>query len=284
MKRWCLAHKAALLLTLIGTGLAPASPSSAEEQLVTIPVVARPTEGANETRWESRIRIIRTGESDVSIRRVWVALPDGGFIDDPAAAPTWELLAPKAVITLYGEDLLTGTTSDIGAVQLAIDGAAHVLERIANTANAPPPDITLGTLTLIGPGQIVPAVITPLSGPSFIPWVNHPGLFRHNIGIVNPNQNRMELEVSTVAVFQDEINRVSLPMPVTLPPLGFVQLNRVLRQLWIQGELTGLEQVFIISIVPEDDRPYHAYGSLVSLNENDPQLVAPVAGSLPLPR
>lgn len=60
----------------------------ADERLVTLPVVVDRVDGANGSRWESRVRIARTSDDPVRIRRVWVALPDGGFVDDP------EFIAP----------------------------------------------------------------------------------------------------------------------------------------------------------------------------------------------
>ena len=249
----------------------------ADERLVTLPVVVGQVAGANGSWWESRIRIVRTSDDPVRIRRVWVAFPDGGYYDDPQTAPSWTLGVDRpheVVLSVAGEYLLGGE-SNIGAVQLAIDGDAHVLERVADTSGTLPNPMC-GEMR--GQGQIVPAFSDPLTGPCFIPWADRWSYFRNNLGIVNPNDTPMGFSVSAISMVGDGVSEVAPPLEVVLPAYGFRQLNQVLAQL--DWQHLGIECVFIITVEPEDGRPYYAYGSMVYSSKNDPEFIAPVSGTV----
>lgn len=250
----------------------------ADERLVTLPVVVGQMDGANGSWWESRIRIVRTSDDPVRVRRVWVALPDGGFVDEPQTAPSWTVgvYQPDGVVlTLLGEELLAGGESQIGAVQLAIDGDAHVLERIADSSGTLPNPMCA---EIRGQGQMVPAFSDPLTGPCFIPWAARWSYFRNNLGIVNPNDTPMAFLVSAVSFYETDPGEVAPPLEVVLPAYGFLQLNQVLAQL--DWQHLSVECKFIVTVEPEDGRPYYAYGSMVYSSKNDPEFVAPVSGTV----
>jgi hypothetical protein len=184
--------------------------------------------------------------------------------------------APNEVaFTLSGSEVLYGAGSHIGAVQLAIEGNANVLERIADTSGTLPNPMCN---EMRGQGQIVPAFSDPLTGPCFIPWADRWSYFRNNLGIVNPNDTPMAFSVSAISRFDKQLGEVAPPLEVVLPAYGFLQLNQVLAQL--DWQHLGIECVFIITVEPEDGRPYYAYGSMVYSSKNDPEFIAPVSGTV----
>jgi len=257
---------------------APGPPAQGQEQLVTLPVVVHGlASGPNDANWISQLRFIRTGSAPVTVRRVWVATEEGGWVDDPDTAPRWTLDDPTNPIRLAsGDELLYGVPvlePSLGAVQLAITGDAYVLQRIVDLHQWGLPDPIIWGLFFGGPGQMVPALEEAFTGPTFIPWMAYPPWFRNNVGLVNPNDGPMSFTLRAV-----ETGWISPPMTVTLPGYGFLQVNRVLDRL--SEGLSHLVGHAVVNIEPEDSRPYYAYGSLVDDHFNDPQFVPAVAGSV----
>jgi hypothetical protein len=252
----------------------------ADERLVTLPVVVGQVDGANGSSWMSLTRILRTSDDPVWIRRVWVALPGGGYLDNPETAPSWTVGVdqPDGVVRdVLGAELLNGGNGQIGAAMLAVDGSAHVLERIFVVRESLP-DPMCGVLRLQAQGQMVPAFSEPLTGPCFIPWGNRWNSFRNNLGIVNPNGAPMTFSVSGTPLYSTDPGEMPPPIEVALPAYGFIQLNNVLARLEWQYPIVACK--FIITVEPEDSRPYYAYGSMVYSPTNDPEFIAPVSGTV----
>lgn len=256
---------------------APGVTVQVQERLVTLPVVVHGlAPGPNDANWISQVKFIRIGSAPVTVRRVWVATEDGGWVDDPDTAPRWILEHPTDLFRLAsGDELLFGVAvlePSLGAVQLAITGDAYVLERIVDLHQWGLPDPIWGSI-FGGPGQMVPALEEAFTGPTFIPWAAYPPWFRNNVGLVNPNDGPMTFALRAV-----EPGWISPPMTVTLPGYGFLQVNRALDRL--SGGLSHVVGHAVINIEPEDSRPYYAYGSLVDDHFNDPQFVPAVGGSV----
>lgn len=89
-----------------------------------VPVVVKGTPGLNGSFWDSEVRILRlTLQQDLVVRRKWVALARGGFVDDPATAPVWAFPAMPSQLTarmivLKGSDLLQGVDATHASVGL----------------------------------------------------------------------------------------------------------------------------------------------------------------------
>lgn len=282
-------------------------------KLYVLPVVVDSVHGLAGSLWETQVRIVKVNRFDeIVIRRVWVCLEDGGFADDPATAPTWELPygGNRGRSTLLpAADLLEGTGADRGAVALEVEGG----ELLVDVSII---DVSLGGFMPperyrpYGIGQTYSAVNAPQDEASHFSWLggcygersltdycdNH---YRNNIGLVNPNPEPMNIRV-TVFPFVSSLSLVGDPEEgkvYTLPAFGWRQFA------WPLNEIMPIrETIFFLltyplygvaNVEPEDDLPYHAYVSvvyttprgLISPRVNDPyfQLAQPgtIGGHLP---
>ncbi|MEE4270187.1 MAG: hypothetical protein V2I67_00845 [Thermoanaerobaculales bacterium] len=260
----------------------------AAEQIVVIPAVSDNTPGRNGSVWATEVQIIKVDPLDsLTVRRVWVCVPEGGFEEEPGSARTWDMggtLARDRLLTLVGSDLLADSGSNVGAVALEIQGGEAII-------NARIADVSRGMWsgwTPFGQGQRVPALEDPLEGPSILPWVggcrNDPcsshdpaawDYFRDNVGIVNPNP--MPLTVSGAAIgfgpdATDEPVELELPEGTretferVVPAFGWLQFR------WVAAERYGFNQWgmpripiagFVVTLEPDQEIPYFAYASTV---------------------
>ena len=118
--RWLFA--AAILVLVAG---------SASAETFVIPVVVPGVAGKNGSYWETEVRVIRLSAVDpVTVRRSWVALPGGGFVDDPATAPTWVIQDPNEPPKLVDMLILTGILPCLGANEAP--GTALVANKIVS--------------------------------------------------------------------------------------------------------------------------------------------------------
>jgi len=185
MKRATILLGGALLLASLAPG----------QELVVFPAVTADEPGLYDSLWVTEARVVKVNPNDwVTVRRKWVCLPEGGFLDDPATAPVWG--TDWRVAVMGGTDLLAGTVASAGAVGLEVEGGPVLAH--AHVADASRGLTVPGAV--YGQGQLIPAFREPLRGPSHIPWLggcmNTPcalspplewNYLRNNIGIVNPN-------------------------------------------------------------------------------------------------
>ncbi|HPA82319.1 MAG TPA: hypothetical protein PLS95_15980 [Thermoanaerobaculales bacterium] len=124
----------------------------------------------------------------------------------------------------------------------------------------------------------MPAFSERITGPCFIPWRTWVGFFRHDLGIVNPNDAPMTFSVSAMPLHNTSPDEIAPPIQVALPAYGFIRINRVDEELDWQYPIVAC--AFIITVEPEDSRPYYADGSMVYPPTNDPEFIAPVSGTV----
>lgn len=286
--------------------------SSAAGATYVLPVVVSQVEGLEGSFWESEIRILRLDPTEpVTVRRAWVALRGGGFVDNPATAPKWSLtpdtrdFASRRMLVLEGQMLLRGTGATHAAIGLEIEGAVKVMVRTANTENKMPPQGPGSPrVCLLGNGQLTFAATELIAGESYIPWISstrsdssaHPALFRTNLGFVNPTPSRLRLSVQIIGSadpyfgwFSEAGWTFQPTLKIDLPPWGWTQLNDVFAGLCVfevpwRCSLPAVPLPSYARIVPEGDGPYLAYASVIYSPTNDPELVWAEQGSLgPLP-
>jgi hypothetical protein len=287
--------------------------SLAAQQIAVIPAVSDNTPGVNGSIWATEVQVIKKNPEDaLTVRRLWVCVPEGGFLEDPATALTWELPRPRPedrILTLLGEDLLEGTDSSLGAVALVIEGGEAIV-------NARVGDVSRGEwvgMTPFGQGQRVPTNLEGLSGPSHIPWVGgcrsapcnlDPPLnwdyFRNNLGIVNPNSE--ELTVDGLAIpFGLDTGAVPIELAMaddrvetfsrTVAPYGWSQFQWVAKQHY-DFNIWGMPLLpiagFVITLDPDHSNGYYAYASTVFAPDpdsgvpafNDPMFISAESGAV----
>jgi hypothetical protein len=265
---------------LVGT-LLLAAVGTCQEVLV-FPAVTANEPGLYDSLWATQARVVKVNWSDpVTVRRKWVCLPDGGFVDDPDAAPVWSVGGRVAV--LNGGDLLAGTGASIGAVAFEVEGGPVL-------AHAYVADVSRGLSGyfsgVYGPGQLTPAFREPLRGPSHIPWLggcrNTPcaltsperwNFLRNNIGIVNPNPEPLTVRGTVIPfAYTWPFNRFTEVFDVrgpetferVVPPYGWMQFPWAATHDYFNPFDTYYPPVgFIIGLTPEPDLPYYAYASVV---------------------
>jgi len=287
------------------------------QQLLVFPAVTDHVQGRNGSVWETNIRLVKIDpDAEVIVRRRWVCLPEGGFVDDPDTTPRWRMRSQDPygrVVVLDGEEALHPSGSSVGAVALEIEGGEL-------TAHAYVADSSLGESSalfppwLFGQGQLVPAMREPLSGPSHIPRVGgcltipcaptppeRWSYFRNNIGLVNPNPEPLTIEGTVVgfgywgSAYPGDIGELPAPEPErfvkTVPPYGWTQfhwesfLDYSGNALFVGPPANG----FVISLAPGTDQPYYAYTSVVFSPDpatgapamNDPLFVPAEPGAFP---
>lgn len=285
------------------------SAATCDAETVVLPVVARGVHGLNGSVWDSEARISGTNmEIPWHVRRVWVALAEGGFVDDPTSAPNWPfpdfsapsgLIFPTGITVLTGEQLLQGTTASKGAVALAVDGTGNSVflhnvntlgqARLPQDADGPP-------CCLPGNGQLIRAFTDPLVGRGFIPWITSGRWpYRVSAGLINPTS-----QARTVAITLDNFWPVGAPdtvldgthwlayglgssnavLKINLPPWGFRQIDALASMMLQQcASCTWVDRIGPTDLYLHDDEtqlPFYAYASVIWTPLNDPEFIAAV--------
>lgn len=189
-----------------------------------------------------------------------------------------------------GQDLLgQDGEHQLGAVALEITGG----EVLVNSFVA---DVSVGETVpeawaIYGLGQLIPAQTAALTGPSHLSWLgacnDFPGTafgpgprcrspYRNNIGLVNPSPDQMIFTVRVLPMGETyELGLNSAQMEefeIVVPPYGWKQTS------WMPS--LGYGGVFgfgyyawwtILNLIPEDERPYYAYVSVV-FSPDDPEV------------
>lgn len=266
------------------------------QQTIVFPAVTDEQPGWHDSLWVTSVRLFKVDPGPrVTVRRKWVCLPDGGFADDPATAPTWAMPERDGfgrVLVKWGEDMLRFTDATIGAVGLEIIGDTNVL------AHSIVMDVNRGSYHpgawSFGQGQLVPAMREPLVGASHIPWVggckNAPcsrkptalwDHLRNNIGIVNPNAEPLTIrgKVIPISYAAEAFMFGEFPDPdpetfvKTVRPYGWLQFRWVAEHFYGENQWEAWQPPwtgFIISLTPDkDDLPYYAYASVVFTPDPD---------------
>jgi hypothetical protein len=304
----------AFVLSLLAPGL------GWSQQLLVFPAVTDELPGLHGSLWVTNARLVKADpDDDVTVRRVWVCLEEGGFAAEPGSAPTWSMIGDdwyERVLVLDGEDLLQGAAL-VGAIGLDVEGG----EVIAHAYIA---DVRYGDHSddygpwVYGQGQLVPAISAPLAGPSHIPWLggcrNLPcsqdsplrwDYLRNNIGLVNPNPEPMTIEGTVIPFgywgygYPGDTGEIPQDPPETftktVPAYGWLQFRWEATRDYSQGPAffaSPPENGFIVSLTPDSELPYYAYASVVFTPDpesgapqfNDPMFVAAEPGFIaPIP-
>ncbi len=294
------AHRGIGSITVAIVLLMPGATAVSGETYI-LPVVVKGVKGLSGSYWDTEVRILRLSlQQDLVARRVWVALADGGSVDDPANAPTWSFPAmppqlTARMIVLKGSDLLQGVNATHASIALDISGKVAVYLHNVNRQ---------GTQdgALLGSGQLAPGASAPSVGPVTVPWVTAgKGNFRMSLGLVNPNPAPLTLRVYPSSLYlafpyPDEVDwrywldaNALQPLVVTLPPWGWRQLDDVFSQLLLCTYPMGCSIAngwgyggpHYMEVEPDDPKaPYFAYASIVYSPLNDPEFVPVIPGSV----
>ncbi|MCU0305197.1 MAG: hypothetical protein MUC56_14185 [Thermoanaerobaculales bacterium] len=268
------------------------------QQLLVFPAVTDEEPGVNGSVWVTTATVVKVDPlAEITIRRKWVCLRDGGFVDDPATAPSWTLPAeePKRRLMFEpGGELLEGTGATIGAAAFEVEGGeviAHSNAMDVRWGEYSPGPVT----TVFGQGQHIVPFREPLEGPSHIPWLGGCNgarcsdttqgpwqNLRNNIGVVNPNPEPLTVLFSILPFgFNDPdpgapnlVEWGSPPLPEffvkTVPAYGWRQFH------WESAEIYSTPwgsfyptAGFIISLTPQQQLPYYAYASVIFTPDPD---------------
>ncbi|RLB67919.1 MAG: hypothetical protein DRH08_02415 [Deltaproteobacteria bacterium] len=267
-----------IVVTLLFSGIVSG------QQVAVFPAVTDLTPGKHNSIWGTEIQIIKMNPLDhLTVKRLWVCLPDGGFLENPDEALTWELFSNQnRILQLKGEDLLFDTESDRGAVALQIEGGDFI-------ATSRVMDVMRGVYrppAIFGQGQLIPGIDEPLIGSSHLPWLGGCStarcseggtdpwnFYRNNIGLINPNPTPMEITgvlipFGTSGGPPAELDQDVEPETFTkqLPAYGWLQFNLQPDHLYgydmFGGPIPAITG-FIVSLTPNSELPYYAYGSVV---------------------
>lgn len=256
------------------------------QQLLVFPAVTDEQPGLNGSLWVTTAMVVKVApEDDVTIQRKWVALRGGGFVDDPATAPTWSMTGDaERLFFAFGGDLLSGSDDRVGAVALEVEGG-EVL------AHSNVMDVQRGEYVpdkmAFGQGQHVVAFREPLEGPSHIPWLGGCGgtwcseepprywsYLRNNIGIINPNPEPLSITGKVLSFgyycanpggcWWSEWYGVAERIHLVIPPYGWIQFSWV-ADLNYDSLLNPFSPSagFVIGLTPDQEMPYYAYASVV---------------------
>ncbi|HUK11760.1 MAG TPA: hypothetical protein VLW17_00545 [Thermoanaerobaculaceae bacterium] len=284
------------VLTVAVLSVAIAGAASAATYV--LPVVVSGVPGLNGSFWDSEVRILLLSpQPDIVVRRVWVALAGGGFVDNPTTAPTWSFPpspppAQPRMIVLKGSELLQGVAATHAAVGLEIPGAVAVyLHNVNGRGGQDGP--------LLGNGQLIQSSSSPFAGPVTIPWATAGSAkFRMSVGWVNPSPAPLTLRVFTSKLStaysgpytQDPrywLDSIALqPLVVTLPPWGWRQVDDIFSKLVWCNDLNGCvgaddDGLHFLEVEPNDlQAPYFAYASMIYSPLNDPEFVSVIPGSV----
>jgi hypothetical protein len=287
---------------IIALVLSMACAGSVAGETYVLPVVVKGVQGLSGSYWDSEIRILLLSrQQDIVVRRAWVALADGGFVDDPATAPSWSFpdLPPQLtarMIVLKGSDLLQGVNATHASVGLDIPGRVAVYLHNVNSQGSQEG-------ALLGSGQLGPGASVPVVGPVTIPWATAGDAnFRMSVGFVNPSPTQLTLRVYTSRVWRAfpgpeivdprywlDANPLQ-PLVVALPPWGWRQVNDIFSKLilctlpsgcWPDYAGSGYAGPQYMEVEPDDGQaPYFAYASIVYSPLNDPEFVSVILGSV----
>jgi len=298
-----------------------ASATCAAGDIYVLPAVAALQPGFNGSLWATEVRVIKLDPAaDVTVRRLWVCVPEGGFADDPSTAPEWALpaalpddpLPPFQLLPLSGADLLQGTTSKVGAAALEVEGGdVLVYSQVADIkfgGAAFPGGQNLGAVPVYGLGQGIPPMTEPLLGASHVPWLKADtepvskqdpfpctSPYRNDIGIVNPNPT--PLHIAANALFFDVVQQKPQPdkdgFAVDVPPYGWIQTPfRAAREadcITVPfGQTCTCAFAGVMNLTPDTNAPYYAYASVVYTPPDpnlpqfsDPMFVPARPGAIP---
>lgn len=275
-------------------------------ETVVLPVVARGVHGLNGSFWDSEVRISGPNLTPPGlVKRLWVALPEGGFADSPASAPQWKfppvicpgMCFPTGIVVLTGDQLLQGTDAPKGAVALEIDGTGNDVHlHNANTLGQPrlPQDTGSPACCIPGNGELAQGFRNPLVGEGSIHWITSGrSPYRVSVGVINPTA-----QARTVTIALDWFEPYAGDGPpadgtywlgvglglnestlsIELPPWGFRQVDDLASVLLQQcPSCNWLERVApaAIYLVDNDTQlPYFAYASVIWTPLNDGEFVA----------
>ncbi len=216
--------------------------------------------GVGDTLWVTDARVFNPDAAEPMA--IWLAfLPPGA--DNTTASEIMVDVGPRQAVAL--DDLVASLFGEAqaGAVRLRSSGAFLATSRTYNIG-----DGSSGTY-----GQFIPAVDAEaaLSQGILLQAANDPDPsgFRTNVGFVNPT---LEPCTVTFEVF-DLVNATRLGSgTVTLPPLGFRQVNNVF-------QFVGAGDVVVrnASVELSAEPPVLAYASVVDNTSGDPIFVSPSA-------
>ncbi|MCD4749775.1 MAG: hypothetical protein K8R59_10425 [Thermoanaerobaculales bacterium] len=278
-------------------------------EVYVLPAVAAGVEGDHGSLWETEVRILSVDPlAEIEIRRLWVCTPEGGFLDDPETAPIWMIWGADRGLRITGEYIL-GVESDLelGAVALEITGGQVLV-------NSYVADVSVGETVpqapaIYGLGQLIPAQTQALTGPSHLSWLGAcndfggGGLpsecrssYRNNIGLVNPGPESMVFTVRVLPMGGGQELGLRWAQveefEIVVPPYGWKQTSWMpsLGYLGVSGFAHYAEWT-IVNLIPEDERPYYAYVSVVFSPDDpeitpfsDPAFVPAKPGYIPLGR
>jgi hypothetical protein len=256
--------------------------SAVAGELYVLPVVADGVAGRFGSLWETQIRLVKVNPNDsVVIRRAWVCLEGGGFVDDPGTAPAWELpwspddyWAPRAML-LTAAELLVGTGAQTGGVALDVEGGELLIDVSIV-------DVRLGGFVggdpamPYGIGQAYSAARAPLEGASHVSWIggcygagdirddcdNH---YRNNVGLLNPNPEPLVFELTALPFVHGAL--AESDEFISLPPYGWRQaefpLNEWIMVLYSPFSFWSFPLYGVVNVEPQSGLPYYAYVSVV---------------------
>ena len=286
------------VIAFVLVALASAAPSLGET--VVLPVVARGVHGINGSVWDSEVRISGPRlTAPGRITRLWVALPEGGFVDDPATAPGWSfppvtwpssLFSPTFMVVLTGDQLLQESDAPKGAVALDIEGTGnHVFLHNANTLGQPrlPQD---APCCLPGSGQSIRALTDPLVREGYFPWITSGrSPYRVSVGLINPTAQPRTITIALDRLRGEGAQPLTPPdgtywfgteqatLAFDIAPLGFLQVDdlaSVLRAHCPSCEWLDWVAPTVVHVVePGGQLPFYAYASVIWSPLNDPEFV-----------
>ncbi len=274
-----------------------------------VPVVVGGVRGMNGSFWDSELRILQLSATQpVSVRRAWVALRSGGFVDDPATAPHWELPGVSGyttlMIVLKGSDLLQGVNATHAAIGLEIEGPVDVSLWLANSEGQGRLPDSSQECCLPGNGQLVHVRPQLIQGESHVSWATTgTGIFRSSLGLVNPNPEPLQVTVFAAMLgpgaggpfalqpWQWSTTSTFGPLVVTLPPWGWIQVDDLFHHMpCLYVPLGGLcpppEQLTlpigpgVLVLRPATSAPYYAYESLIYSPKSGPEFIVATPGAL----
>jgi hypothetical protein len=297
---------------LVAMSLVAATSVAADVQNYVLPTVAAGVPGFHGSYWDTEVRSARFSVKEpVTVRRTWVAREGGGAVDPVDTAPRWVMPAQEGasadkLLILTGAQLLEGTGAVRGSVALEVEGRAEVWIREANTleqdrlpsTQSGPPQPAPKPCCLPGNSHATRALTTPLVGASLIPWLSSGNdVFRSNIGVVNTSDRTLRLTIEILSLSADTTGATwgrgttaLEPIEVTLPPLGWRQLNDVFRTTRVRCPFPACDP-FVTWVTPgvavitpdAEATPYFAYAAVVYSPTNDSMIVPATTGTVDLP-
>ncbi len=279
--------------------------AGASAETFVLPVVARGVPGINGSVWDSEVRISGPYQGlPPTVRRLWVALPGGGFVDDVETAPRWVfptftmpagMPLPLTFTVLTGDQLLQRTEALKGAVAIEVEGTGnHVFLHNANTLGQP--RLPQGAAEepaccLPGNGQLIRGLSEPLVQNGAISWITSGrSPYRVSVGVINPtDQSRaFTIEMDVTGPWPNWppgeadgtywLANGAAALSFELPPWGFRQIDDLAAVLLEQcpscSSLDRVAPAAVYVIDAETSMPFYAYASVIWTPLNDPEFVA----------